>query len=70
LLKRARVLRRRNCATVDFDFVEVGRIVDGLRIGDRIKDDGRLRTRVSLRNVLIPAHPELSLTVPELGSDG
>jgi hypothetical protein len=55
---------------VDFDFVEVGRIVEGLRIGDRIKDDGRLRTRVSLRNVLIPAHPELSLTVPEPGSDG
>jgi hypothetical protein len=49
---------------VDFDFVEVGRIVDGLRIGDRINDDRRSRTRVSLMNVLIPAHPELSLTVP------
>jgi hypothetical protein len=49
----------------DFDFVGVGRIVNGLRIEDRIKDDGRSRTRVSCKNVLIPAHPELLLTVPE-----
>jgi hypothetical protein len=58
-LKRARGYRGQGCATAECGIAAVGRIVNGLNAGDRIKDDGRAQVRVSREDVLIPAHPEL-----------